>query len=87
MILNLYLIAKTNAIVLDSIFRPYFYWIPAKLVKVLRKMLQAPNIKGIAMDFELFNRTFGMKKDRRLQECNYFVDAHLHHTRNAGLGL
>ncbi|XP_078343835.1 uncharacterized protein LOC144629491 [Oculina patagonica] len=38
---------------LDSISRPHFYRILPRAVEALRKIVQDPNIKGTALDFEL----------------------------------
>lgn len=42
-----------NVIMLDSISRPHFYRILPRATGALRKILQDPNIKATAMDFEL----------------------------------
>jgi len=42
-----------NVIMLDSISRPHFYRILPRASGALRKILQDPNIKATAMDFEL----------------------------------
>ena len=42
-----------NVIMLDSISRPHFYRIMPRAVEALRKIVQDPNIKATALDFEL----------------------------------
>jgi len=42
-----------NVVMLDSISRPHFYRIMPRAVEALRKIVQDPNIKATALDFEL----------------------------------
>ena len=44
---------NVNVIMLDSISRPHFYRIMPRAVEALRKIVQDPNIKATALDFEL----------------------------------
>ena len=42
-----------NVVMLDSISRPHFYRVMPRAVEALRKIVQDPNIKATALDFEL----------------------------------
>ena len=42
-----------NVVMIDSISRPHFYRIMPKAVEALRKIVQDPDIKATALDFEL----------------------------------
>ena len=44
---------NVNVIMLDSISRPHFYRIMPRAVEALNKIVQDPNIKATALDFEL----------------------------------
>ena len=42
-----------NIVMLDSISRPHFYRVMPRAVETLRKIVQDPNIKATALDFEV----------------------------------